>query len=171
MSARAREVPFGGRSRFAALAIYACAMGWLEAVVVVYIRALLGLAHGAALPDSADLVRRMERLPWLLPTEQAREVSTLVMLAGAAWLAGEGTRGRVAAFLFAFGAWDIAYYAALRLLVSWPDHLSARDVLFLIPPHPWWTQPVGVPIAISLLSIGAGLALGRSSRQPLIAAS
>jgi hypothetical protein len=31
------------------------------------------------------------------------------------------------------------------------------DLLFLIPPHPWWYQPVWVPILISCGMIGIGL--------------
>jgi choline-glycine betaine transporter len=33
------------------------------------------------------------------------------------------------------------------------------DVLFLLPPHPWWSQPVWVPVLIASAMVGAGLVL------------
>ncbi len=151
--------------RLALVAVYGTAMGWLEAVVVVYIRALLGMPRGEATPDPDTMLRALRSVPWLMPTEQGREAATLLMLAAVGALAARTGRGRLGAFLVAFGIWDITYYVALRLLVDWPASLLTRDLLFLIPPHPWWVQPVWVPIAISCLMIagGAGL-MGRERR-------
>jgi len=150
-----------GLARLGVLALFAAAMGWLEAVVVVYLRALLGIAHASSYPSDAEMLARMNQLPWLLPTEQTREVATILMLAAVAWLAAPRIRGRVGAFLMAFGVWDVAYYGALRVLVDWPPRLSTMDLLFLIPPHPWWYQPVWVPVAISgaMVMVGAWLFL------------
>ena len=147
-----------------ALPVFAIAMGWLEGVVVVYIRGLVGLAHSAATPPPAEVMARLTALPWLVRTEQTREVATIVMLLAAAWLATRSAPGRAGAFLIAFGIWDIAYYAALYVLLGWPSSLTARDVLFLIPPHPWWYQPVWVPLAISCGMVGAGAWLMRTTR-------
>jgi hypothetical protein len=145
--------------RLAAVIVYAGAMGWLEGVVVVYIRALLGIAHTEGLPRADEVMQRMATLPWLMPTEQAREAATLLMLAAVAVLAGTTWRARFGAFLICFGVWDIVYYVALRALIGWPDSLAAMDLLFLIPPHPWWYQPVWVPVAISVVMIGVGVRL------------
>jgi hypothetical protein len=142
--------------RLAALFIYAAAMGWLEAVVVVYIRALLGLAHGGAAPGPDEMTRRLQGVPWLSGTEQGRELATIVMLAAVAFLAARRARARLGAFLIAFGTWDIVYYLALYLLLGWPPSLGTRDLLFLIPPGPWWYQPVAAPVAISAVMIAAG---------------
>src|SRR5262245_14596598 len=124
-------------------------MGWLEAVVVVYIRAVLGFAHGAPVPSPAELEAVLRRADWLLPTEQGREAATLVMLATLAWLAARGWRGRLGAFLVAFGVWDIVYYVGLYALLRWPPSLATYDLLFLVPPSPLWYQPVWVPVLIS----------------------
>jgi len=147
--------PRPGR-RLAVLVLFAAAMGWLEAVVVVYIRALLGVVHGPAAPAPDELTRRLASLPWLIGTEQGRELATLVMLATVAWLAAPRVRPRFGAFLVAFGVWDIAYYVALRVLLGWPPSLTTPDLLFLIPPGPWWIQPVWVPVAISCAMIAGG---------------
>jgi hypothetical protein len=144
-----------------ALLAFAAAMGWLEGVVVVYIRGLLGIPHRDLPPDPAVLMEKLASVPWLLPVEQAREAATIVMLAAVAWLAGRSVRPRFGAFLVAFGAWDIAYYLALYALLRWPPSLGTMDLLFLIPPHPWWYQPVWVPVAISAGMIAAGLRLMR----------
>jgi hypothetical protein len=142
-------------------------MGWLEGVVVVYIRGLFGMGHGAPIPPPADVVQQFARMPWLLPTEQGREVATLVMLATVAWLGASRLRARVGAFLVIFGVWDIVYYIALYAMLRWPPSLATMDVLFLIPPSPWWTQPVWVPVAISTVMIIAGVRLFRAGEpQP-----
>jgi hypothetical protein len=149
----------GVASRLAWLAVFAAAMGWLEAVVVVYIRALLGFREAATPPGPDEMMRRLQSLPWLIPTEQTREAATLVMLAAAGWLAGHSPRSRCGAFLVCFGVWDIAYYVGLVALIRWPTSLATLDLLFLIPPHPWWVQPVWLPVAVSCVMIAAGAAL------------
>ena len=143
--------------RLAALVVLSIAMGWLEAVVVVYIRALLGIAHGAAAPGPDEMTRRLASLPSLIGTEQGREAATLVMLAAAAWLAAPRFLPRLGAFLVAFGTWDIFFYVGLYALLRWPPSLGTMDLLFLIPPGPWWYQPVWVPLAISCAMIAAGV--------------
>jgi hypothetical protein len=146
----------GFLGRTVALIVFAVAMGWLEGVVVVYIRGLLGFGYGAAVLDPAEMVRRFVALPWLVPVEQTREAATILMLGAAGWLAGRRLASRFGAFLIAFGIWDIVYYIALWSLLRWPPSLGTVDVLFLIPPGPWWNQPVWVPVAISCVMIAAG---------------
>lgn len=143
------------------LVLYATAMGWLEAVVVVYLRALLGIVPGASYPGGAETIRRMAERSWMIPAEQTREAATIVMLAAVAWLAGRARHSRFGAFLVSFGIWDIAYYAALRVMIGWPPALTTMDLLFLIPQHRWWYQPVIVPVAISTVMIAWGLFLFR----------
>lgn len=50
----------------------------------------------------------------------------------------------------------IAYYIALYALLRWPQNVATLDLLFLIPPGPWWIQLVWVPVAISGLLVAAG---------------
>jgi hypothetical protein len=151
------------RSRLSVLVLFAIAMGWLEGVVVVYIRGLFGMGHGAPIPPPGDVVEQFNRMPWLLPTEQGREVATLVMLATVAWLAARAWRARFGALLVIFGVWDIVYYVALYAMLRWPPSLATMDVLFLVPPGPWWYQPVWLPVAISAVMIAVGVALFRRS--------
>ncbi len=134
-------------------------MGWLEAVVVVYIRGLLRITRTDVMPTTEEILRRMAELPWLVRTEQTREVATIVMLGAVAWLAARRLGGRLGAFLICFGVWDIVYYTGLFALLGWPPSLTTKDVLFLIPPHPWWYQPVWLPIAISVFFVGLGSVL------------
>ena len=143
--------------RVAALFVFAAAMGWLEAVVVVYIRAVIGLARTETIPVPEEIARRFAEHPWLMPTEQGREVATLLMLGAIAWIAADSARRRMGAFLICFGVWDIAYYLGLYSLLRWPPNLLTMDLLFLIPPHPWWYQPVWIPVAISCVMIAIGI--------------
>src|SRR5205085_9252733 len=104
-------------------------------------------------PAPSEMMRGLRSVPWLVPTEQGRELATLIMLVGVAWLGGRSARGRWGCFLLSFGVWDIVYYIGLHVLIGWPTSLMTMDLLFLIPPHPWWYQPVWVPVAISLAMI------------------
>lgn len=140
-----------------ALSLFGAAMGWLEAVVVVYIRAILELPPGQPPPAADEVMAVLGRVPWLLPTEQGREVATIVMIAAVAWLAVRGGWRRFGAFMLIFGVWDIAYYVGLYAHLRWPPSLATIDLLFLIPPHPWWNQPVWVPVAISVGLIVCGV--------------
>jgi hypothetical protein len=160
MSRRAPSGPIVPRGqRLLALLVFAAAMGWLEAVVVVYIRGLLGIAHAETIPAESEVLARMRALPWLLPTEQTREVATLTMIAAAGWFAADRWRARLGAFLIVFGIWDLAYYGGLYALLRWPPSLATKDLLFLIPPHPWWYQPVWVPMAIATAMVLLGFRL------------
>lgn len=151
------------RPRLLPLTLFAAAMGWLEGVVVVYIRSIVGMAHGPVVPSPAEVMERLSREPWLVPTEQGREVATLVMLAAVAWLGAHRPGARFGAFIFIFGVWDIVYYLALYAMLRWPPSLTSMDVLFLVPVSPWWNQPVWVPVAISCGMIALGVRLMRGT--------
>jgi hypothetical protein len=159
--------PAGPAKRLTMLVLFAAAMGWLEGVVVVYIRGLLGVARPGPLPSGGEVMRQFAKVPWLMGTEQTRELATLVMLIAVAWLAGDRGRSRFGAFLVAFGVWDIVYYLALFAMLRWPSSLASIDVLFLIPPHPWWSQPVWVPIAIASAMVAFGARMFLSRRPAL----
>lgn len=127
-------------SRLGWLGAYAIAMGLLEAICVIYLRRLLPT-------EAAATVEPLERLR----LEIIREACTLVMLLAVAWLAGINFRLRVACFFYAFGLWDILYYAGLWWLAGWPASLLTWDCLFLIP-KPWY-GPVLAPVLISVYFI------------------
>lgn len=127
-----------GWKRLALILLFACAMGVLEAICVIYLRRLIlpeGLAPGHA---PARLGRHVELI---------REASTLVMLTAVAGLAGSNIRSRLSAFFVMFGVWDILYYAGLKGLAHWPASWFTWDCLFLIP-KPWY-GPVLAPVVIS----------------------
>lgn len=128
--------------RLAWLGVYAVAMGLLEAVCVIYLRRLFPVETNFPIPP-------MEKMNVEIP----REACTIIMLAAVAWLAGINWRSRVACFFFAFGIWDILYYAGLQWWTGWPGALLAWDCLFLIP-VPWY-GPVLAPVLISLYFMGA----------------
>jgi hypothetical protein len=146
--------------------IFAVAFGFVEAAVVVYLRAAVGLLPGfqGTLADVRRLSAPLYRRPMaeiqipnsLLTVELLREAATIVMLASIAPLVGRARRERWAGFLWCFALWDITYYAGLWALVRWPYSLLAPDVLFLIP-VPWVAQ-VWFPILVSGLCIVAVLA-------------
>jgi hypothetical protein len=89
-------------ARFLILVANAVAMGWLEAVVVVYIRGLVGIARHETIPAQAEVMQRIGSVPWLLATEQGRELATMVMLATVAMLAARRWLARLGAFLIVF---------------------------------------------------------------------
>ncbi|MGA8491068.1 MAG: hypothetical protein WB711_11630 [Terriglobales bacterium] len=152
------------------IAIFAAAFGFVEAVVVVYLRAAIGLLPGYT-GTFAELRRSslgytqassLAQFPQsLLTIEVYREVATMVMLIGVALLSATKTSARWAAFLWVFALWDIAYYAGLWVTVRWPASFTDLDVLFLIP-VPWIAQ-VWFPLLISLLTV---VAIALSSAGP-----
>lgn len=137
--------------RFIWVSAYAIAMALLEAVVVVYIRGLLQITDYHVTLES---FARME--VW-------REAATLVMLVAVGWLAGRRGNERLAYGLFAFGLWDIGYYAWLRVLIGWPVTLLDWDILFLIP-LTWWGPVLSPMLIAALICVTAVLAIVRIER-------
>jgi len=137
--------------RLAWLALYALAMGWLEAAVVVYLRAIF-YPGGFGFP-LAPLP------PAMAAIEVGREAATLVMILAVAAVAAAGAWGAFLNFAFVFGLWDLAYYAGLRLALGWPPSLTTPDILFLIPVP--WVGPVLAPAIVSVLLVAGSLTLLR----------
>jgi hypothetical protein len=147
------------------LALFAVAMGHVEAVVVYYIRLHLGdlQATGTVPPEV------LRSFPWGI--EATREVATLVMLGTIAVLAGRNWWDRTAGLLWAFALWDATYYLSLRIMTGWPQSFLSPDVYFLLPVP--WGGPVWIPLAADLLILAAAAALVlrglRSSGSPGVA--
>ena len=150
--------------------VFAVAFGFLEAIVVVYLRAAAGLLPGyqGTLSDvarmSGELYQQSHAISQfpksLLTLEVFREAATILMLLSVAFLTSAKSRGRAAIFLWTFAIWDIVYYAGLWASIGWPLSLRDPDVLFLIP-VPWFS-PVWFPILVSALALVAVLLSGRS---------
>jgi hypothetical protein len=146
-------------------AAFAVSFGFLEAVVVVYLRAAVGLLPGyqGTLADvvrmSGDVYQQSQAINQipksLLTLEVLREAATILMLLTVALLTSTKSRARAAVFLWTFAIWDIVYYAALWATVRWPLSLSDPDVLFLIPVP--WVSPVWFPLLVSALALAAVL--------------
>ena len=136
---------------------FGVAMGYLEAAVVVYLRAALGLG-----PAGVALTHDPAAFGSYGAIEVARELATLVMIAAVGWLAGRGGMERLAWAAVAFGTWDIVYYLGLRLVAGWPPSLDAWDILFLVPAP--WASPVWAPIVVSAALVGFGLAAAHRVR-------
>ena len=143
-------------ARILLLTAFGVAFGHIEAVVVVYIRRVLGWVP---LPTDigADSVAQMPG--WLIHTEQTREAATIIVLLAVAALVGRNFLEKLATFLFTFGTWDLTYYGALWAMIRWPETLRTSDCLFLIPQP--WVAPVWIPMAVSLglIAIGVGIML------------
>jgi len=126
--------------------VYAIAMAFVEAAVVVYLRQILVPGDPAVSTPTTGV----SAIPMV---EAFREAATIVMLLAVGVLAGGDTWERFLWFSCAFGIWDIFYYVWLRVLIGWPVSVLSWDVLFLIPVP--WTAPVLAPVIISV-----GLVLG-----------
>ena len=137
------QAKFHWHPDFTSLIIFAVSMGFLEAIVVVYIRELY-YPEGFAFP--------LKPLPeWFIGIEMVRELCTLFMLGVVAFITGTVFIRRLEAFLFIFGVWDIVFYIALWLFLDWPPSLLTWDILFLVPVA--WTAPVLAPVLCSLTMI------------------
>jgi hypothetical protein len=130
-------------SRLLSVTLFATAMGFLEAICVVYLRGSL-FSPGT---DTQEIVRQLGRFG----IEHIREACTIVMLVTVAWIAGFNSRTRAAMFFLMFGIWDITYYIGLRVFTGWPGSILEWDCLFLMP-VPWF-GPVLAPVLISVFMV------------------
>jgi hypothetical protein len=159
------------RRAVAALFLFGISFGYVEAAVVVYLRAIYDPIRAQLHPgrDPHDLFPLItpQQLaaagpdnPRRLIIEIGREAATMLMLGSVALAVARNAREWVAAFLVAFGVWDIAFYAFLKLMIHWPDSLTTWDILFLIPLP--WVGPVWAPVLVALSMIVCGLISLRS---------
>ena len=145
--------------------VFAVAMAYLEAAVVVYLQRALGSEVGVIFP-----LRPASETGGLIAIEVGREAATLVIIAAVGLLVGRTRLERMAWGAVVFGAWDIGYYAWLRVFSGWPPSLGTPDLLFLIPVP--WVGPVWSPVAVSTALVAVGLAAAwrlRSGRRLALA--
>jgi hypothetical protein len=155
----------------AGLILFGISFAYVEASVVVYLRALYDPLRHKLRPDRAagelfplitpDQIRTSApETSTLVRVEVVREAATMIMLASVAWVAGAG-RLWLPSFAIAFGTWDLFFYVFLKLLVHWPASIMTWDILFLIPVP--WAAPVLAPsiVAITIMITGL-LALARA---------
>jgi hypothetical protein len=153
---------------YLALLLFGIAFGYVEAAVVVYLRAVLEpVRHASFRPEEDDGVFPLLTTKQIeeagpdyvraLDVEAGREAATLFMLAAAGLAVACNFRTWLAGFMISFGVWDIFYYVFLRLLVRWPDSLMTWDILFLLPVP--WVGLVISPVIVSLSMIATGGAI------------
>lgn len=137
------------RTNLITVSLFAVAMGYLEAVVVVYLRELY-------YPEGFTFPLKLAPVKFIV-IELFREVATIVMLLTVAALAGKKFWERFGYFMILFGVWDIFYYIWLIVTINWPLSLLDWDILFLIPLP--WVGPVIAPCLIALLMVVVGVSI------------
>ena len=137
------------------LGLFAIAMAYLEAAVVVYLRRIYNISDMTVSLQQFD--------PKISAVEVGREFATLVMLWTVGKSAGKKPYSRFGFFIFMFGIWDIFYYIWLYVLLGWPAGIFDTDLLFLIP-LPWW-GPVLAPVLIAALMAEVGIRLVKLERE------
>ena len=148
-----------------ALFLFGITFGYVEASVVVYLRTIYEPLRQRISPRPPDELFPLITTNQLreagpentrrLLTELGREAATLLMLAAIGLAVADTFQHWAAAFLIAFGVWDIFFYLFLKLLIDWPRSLLTWDLLFLIPVP--WVGPVAAPVIVSLSMIVCGL--------------
>lgn len=137
------QINYDIKKKLLIIFLFGIAMGFLEAIIVVYLRELY-YPNGFNFP--------LEVIPpFILLAEIVREFCTIIMLITLAWLAGRNKLEIFSYFLFSFAIWDIFYYIALKIFLNWPESFFTWDILFLIPVT--WISPVIAPIICSVLMI------------------
>lgn len=161
-------------------ALFAAAFGYVEALVVVYIRQLGAMPPGLDYPviwanrglawNGAAIISEMRRLG-VYGTEYGREIATLLLLLGPAMAAGKTGRERLGLYLFTFAVWDETFYLWLKLWTGFPQSLASTDIYFLVPIA--WYGPVWFPVlvvmpALIVISLRLLLISPRSSSVRLL---
>ena len=138
--------------RVVTVLFFSVAFAYIEATVVVYLRALF-YKQGFVFP-LADF-STIEGFGPFLFTEIGREAATLVLILTASLLIARDFRRRLAYFMIIFAVWDIFYYIWLKVLIGWPVSIMDWDVLFLMPAA--WAGPVLAPVitSVTMLFISA----------------
>lgn len=131
--------------------IFGACFGYVEAAVVIYLRALLQIDGDALFPMPAVLG---DRDGWLMSVEVWREMATLGVLLVPACLAGSRLSFRFYSFMVTFGVWDLSYYLFLKIHLDWPATLWSYDILFLVPTV--WVAPVACPVLIAATMVAYG---------------
>lgn len=154
------------------LFVFGITFGYVEASVVIYLRAIyepLRQSISPRTPNQLFPLLTTEQLRTAggtnirrLLTELGREAATLLMLAAVGLAVARTFQQWAAAFLIAFGVWDISFYAFLKALIDWPESLSSWDLLFLLPVP--WASPVIAPVIVALSMIVCGII---ALRRPL----
>jgi hypothetical protein len=154
------------RRAVAALFLFGISFGYVEAAVVVYLRAIYDPIRARLHPERNP----HDLFPLITPRQLAdtgpensrrlaieigREAATMLMLGAVALAVGLNLHQWIAAFAIAFGVWDISFYAFLKLMIHWPESLGTWDILFLIPLP--WVGPVWAPMLVALSMIVCGL--------------
>ncbi len=139
------------RTTMIAVVLFAVAMGYFEASIVVYARELY-YSGGFSFPLTLAPKK-------MIVIELFREASTIIMLIAVAALAGKKFWERFGYFIIIFGVWDIFYYIWLKVTINWPLTLFDWDILFLIPLP--WIGPVIAPSLVALLMIIIGVSITR----------
>ena len=146
--------------RLLVLLLFALAMGYVEGVVVVYLKLILPQQPPQL--TSKDVLFSLGFLAFLSKSaiqnarlgiiEDSREAATMVVLLTVAFLASKTCTGRISPFFFSFGVWDLTYYPTLYVWLGWPSSIWDLDVYFLLPVP--WVGPVATPIVLSsILSV------------------
>lgn len=128
------------------LSIFAIAIAYLEATVVIYLRQIY-------YPDNLQVIFPPKMFSsFSLIVELIREATTIIIMLSVAFMVETKKGTRIfAAFIFQFGVWDIFYYVWLKATIGWPVSWTEWDILFLIP---WtWLGPWICPVVISILFV------------------
>ena len=125
------------------LVILGIGMGFLEAIVVLYLRTIY-------YPDGFGFPMRIISGN-VYVAEMIRELCTIIILLSISLIAGKNRLQAFAYFLFSFAIWDIYYYIGLKVFLNWPPSLLTWDILFLIPI--FWIGPVVAPLICSVTMI------------------
>jgi hypothetical protein len=140
------------------LTIFAIAIAYLEATVVIYLREIY-------YPDNLLIIFPQKMFSsFNLVIEIFREAATMVIMLSVSFLTERKNRTRIfAAFIFQFGVWDIFYYIWLKATIGWPVRWTEWDILFLIP---WaWLGPWICPTLISILFVSWSCIVLRSDKE------
>ena len=161
-----QSLSFPWKRQVLALLLFGTAFGYLEAAVVSYLRYLHEPIVHRFYPNRPPgelfplLTREQSATagPWehkVRATELWREAASIIMLGGVAFAISTNPGQWVAAFVIAFGAWEITFYVFLKVLLDWPASLLTWDVLFIIPVP--WVGPVSAPVLVAAAMIAAGI--------------
>ena len=140
----------------ALLSAVAIALGYLDAVVAVYVRRIAGISP----LDSLVAPQTLDQLPdWLLALEQTRSAAMLLLLIATAMLIGHKPAQKLAVLLFVGGMAKLCFYASVKALAGWPASLVVADWPLRIVAC--WQAPVWIVLVAAVVMVALALLLLR----------
>jgi len=143
-------------NRLTLLSAFAVALGYLQALAILYVHHILGIGPLTANFDPNALQQAPD---WLISSQQTSQVALIILLTVFALLVARRLSHKLGVFVFVGGLTMLVRYASLKAATAWPVSWTTQYCLLWIP-RPWYGQ-IWIALVVSAGAVALGLLLLR----------